>query len=403
MMNPWIAGLSALLLSTAPALEAAPRLDPAAGAFGRLTKSLSKDGKALFCGFVADQAAENAAEAPEAEVRAARAAEAARLQARLAPLVAAANARLTPEQKAANKRDHGQMMGLLSYAPSPELAQAVKAQPGVDIIPLFLADVAGRCDAMLDKMRVPPAPAVAPTAATAFRWEGQTVQQWFEGTPLLEPARRLCAGETPGAEDFAAVPLAQRGRDGISLLDWAMACEDRAGFAALLEAGHNVDAPGAFDRQPVTRAIEKADRAYLRALLAKGAKPDVMGRIETALATSYDPRRPDGGEAFVMLRAAGASLNFPDYDRSMWERWAMFAKWEEILNHWEAFDSDAVMMGRSLSRDLERPDTRGSKAALEELKGRLETRFGVCFPVNALIELTKDARGYYVQPDCPRP
>ena len=111
-----------------------------------------------------------------------------------------------------------------------------------------------------------------------------------------------------------------------------------------------------------------------------------------------DFKKQDGHrETWDMLRAAGASLDYAN----MWEHWLIFGRPQEILDHWDEFGNDPVDLARWVSSDLERMSSGDNIGALEEIKRRLETQHGVCFPVGPLMELRRDDRGFYIQPDCP--
>jgi len=126
------------------------------------------------------------------------------------------------------------------------------------------------------------------------------------------------------------------------------------------------------------RAIGYGDKAcrYGRRRCARGAgvKPGALGSDGTALKAAYDTLDPAGGKAWQMLRAAGANLNVPPADRSMWDIWALYADWGQILAQWDELRSDPVMLARSAP-----PSARPSPP------------FGA----------PKDARGSINQPDCP--
>jgi hypothetical protein len=389
---------TALIAAAVPAPAAA---DPGAAMFQRLTDPMPSARKVQFCAYVAAKGAERAGESPDPARRMARATLSAQLAARLAPDLAKADAALSPDDRAAITRENGEAMGLLSYAPSEEVIALIKAEgEGADIGGMFTEGVMKRCDALADTLKLPPAPAIA-APAPAFRWKGKGAGQTFAGTGLVPFAERLCTGAALTAADFVAAPLAERGTDGASLIDWAMQCGDKAGFAALIGAGADLAAPGAFGDPPLVRAADKADLFWLDGLLAAGASPDAMGRRDTALRAAYDTMDPTGGAAWQRLRAAGANLNFPDARGAIWSAWTLYADWEQILENWSAFDSDPVHLARGLSMDLDRlGGPRGNAEALYEIRARLIADYGVCFPLGNLYGAPKDERGYLMQPGC---
>lgn len=404
--------------------------NPGGQAFQQMTGDMSRGRKVQFCAYLAQNAAEQASETPDAAKRMARASAAAQMTARLAPELAKANARLSANDLAAIESENDVIMGLLSYAPSDELAAQIKAEGAGDLIGLFLADVMGRCDAMIDKLGIAKAQeGPAPAAPVTFRWDGRTVDEAFVETAAAPFAKRLCRGLPVSAADFAGLPRGERDKTGLTLLDWTIQCRDRAGFTALIAAG-GLSALSDTTLNLAAMRAKMGDLWFLGALLDNGVPPDSEGSVgsggmvmsepvgtgatagsimsgaggsgESVLSNLYDPLEPDGGKAYQLMRAAGADINFPDYDGSMWSKWLFYARWDEILAHWGKFEGDPVKLGRSISVELARPGKpRGNAANLEQIKARLVADHGFCFPVGALKDLPKDERGFYMQPDCP--
>lgn len=390
------------LILTVSVSSGPAQANPGGQAFQQMTDDMSRARKVQFCAYLAQNAAEQASATPDADKRASRASAAALMTARLAPELANANARLSASDLAAVNRENGEIMGLLSYAPSDELAAQIKAESAGDLIGLFIDDVMGRCDAMIDKLgiaRVQQGP--VPAAAVTFRWEGRTAEEAFAGTAAAPFARRICRGTPVGAADFAGLPWGARNETGLTMLDWTIQCRDQPGFTALLEAGA-LSALSETSLNLAAMTAKAGDLWFLGALLDKGASPDAIVLGKSVMASLYDSLEPDGGKAFQIVRAAGASLNFPDYGGSMWKAWSTYARWDEMLTNWSEFESDPVQLGRSISMELERPGKpRGNASDIEQLKARLIADYGVCFPVGALINLPMDDRGFYTQPDCP--
>jgi hypothetical protein len=211
--------------------------------------------------------------------------------------------------------------------------------------------------------------------------------------------------------DFTAAPLDQRGENGMSLLDWAVECEDRAAFDALIAAGMDLNAPGLWKSPPVVNSATEKRLWYLTRLLDSGASPDAVGAGQSALekATSDLDAINFGGDAraaFNLLRARGASLNFPDFQGSMWWQWGLHDRnggWATILKHWDEFASDPVEMASLAESVLEGHlnwmNHQKDKAA--KVKALLIEQHGVCFPVGRTYDMAKDERGFRIQPDCP--
>lgn len=393
-----------LLLCLPMQVVAKAKPDAATQAFSMVLEGMNARRRLQFCEFVAKQAADQASEAPDIALRSTRHASALKLNSRVASSLAKANEALTPEQVEAIERENLEALGLLSYAPSPLLATQIN-QAGEDLVGLFLTDIVAKCDTLLDSMGVAaahPASAVASPVPRIFKWRGKTAQEAFEGTGLALTASKICTGSESKAADFAGVDFAARGKDGVSLLDWAFECRDRSAFKALLEAGFDAEKPSQFGDPPLVSAAELNDTWYLNELLAHGVSPNSLGHLSTALEAAYEPLEDGGGKRFQLLRTAGASLNFPEPDKSMWNAWSRFARWEMILANWSEFKSDPVELGWSVGWELDKPNSRGNKRALKALKDRLIADYGVCFPVGSTIDLARNERGFYVQPNCPK-
>ena len=385
--------------------SAAAKGEPGAAMFARLTDRLDVPRRAQFCGYVARHALKQAGNSPDPAMRLSRAKEARQLAARLAPLLAKANAGTSADQLRTIERENGEMMGLLSYAPSDRVKEQLRSGESDDILGLFITDVSSRCHAMLDRMKVPPPSPPGPDDAGAlppFTWRGESARDIFAGTGLEHFEERLCTGGSAAAADFAGAHLSARGKDGISLLDWAMQCGDRQGFVALLNAGFDPAQPGITGRPVLVLSAKHKDSFYLQTLLERGISPDAAGDTRPAVAEAYDPVAEGGGANFQLLREAGANLNLPTYDWSMWSTWALYARWEEILANWSEFRSDPVALGRTVSMELERRPPRGNATALDQIKQRLIAEHGVCFPVGPTFGMPRDERGFYLQPECPK-
>ena len=381
------------------------------GMFGVLTVGMSQDEKAVLCGVIAEASSSNAAGATDAATRRERVGEVWRLEQRLQSLLTGAEARLGERGMDNARRKAGEAMALLSMAPDPSLQDV--ADSGADLMNAFFDNLAGRCHAMLDAMGVPAVSGEPPAdyveRQSQFRFRGADAEAVFAGTGLASVAMRMCRDEAP--PDFTDLPIDARGKEGMSLLDWAMECDDLAAFDALIAVGADLRSDGLWEDPPLVLAATEKRLAYLQRLLDAGVPPDAMEHRQTALRTAgSDLDAINAGRntrpAFDLLRARGASLNFPDFDNSMWLEWGLHeSRWDLILSHWSEFDSDPVLLAELLEMYLE-GDLAWAKeehrSAALEVKARLENEHGVCFPIGRNRMAAKDDRGHVVQPDCPR-
>lgn len=381
------------------------------GPLGVITLGMSQPEVIVLCHTVAESFGGFAAAETDRDSRMAKFVGVWRFQQRLVkPLE---QARKTLGESGYNRavRQSGEGMNLLSMMPDPKLKQELKA--GGDLMFVWMTGLASRCDQMLDEMGIAkvtgdPPPAYFETK-TRFRFRGADYAEIFAGTGLGPYAEKMCRGGA--APDFAGAPLHQRGHQGMSLLDWAIECEDRAAFDALIAAGIDLNANGLWGDPPLVSTASEKRLWFLTRLLDEGAKPDAMGQRETALVTAMSDLDAinSGGDtraAFNLLRERGASLNFPVFDRSVWRRWGLHeTRWDLILEHWEEFKSDPVELASDLEFYLSGKMAWARKeyeGAAREVKARLIKEYGVCFPVGKVFDLKTDQRGFRIQPDCPK-
>lgn len=307
-------------------------------------------------------------------------------------------------------RKSGESMNLLSMMPDPQISRGLQA--GEDLMLDWAKGLASRCDQMLDEMGIAKVSGDPPPeyleAKTRFRYRGADYAEIFADTDLGPYAEKMCRGGA--APNFAAAPLDQRGLEGMSLLDWAIECEDRASFDALIAAGIDLNATGLWGDPPLVRTASEKRLWFLTRLLDEGVNPDTMGRSESALLTSTSDLDAinfggDTRAAFNLLRERGASLNYPNFQDSIWYRWSFHeTRWDLILEHWGEFETDPVELASDLEFYLSGDMNWARKeygSAAREVKALLINDYAVCFPVGNLFEMKRDERGFRIQPDCP--
>ena len=383
------------------------------GVFGAFLMDLDAPRRALACGRVADMLADGAAAAADPRKRTERLPQAWRLNQRVTAAREQALTTLTEDQIAIFDYDLGEVMNLSSMVPDPEYAQRDLDVSEGGFLYQFASMHALRCHQSLDENRVPddtsqPTPEYI-DRHTRFRFRGMDYAAAFAETQLAPYAKSICRNQA--AFDFTGAPLDQRGLEGMSLLDWAIECEDRAAFDALIGAGFDLDAPGLWKSPPVVNSATEKRLWYLTRLLDAGASPDALGAGRSALEEATGDLdainfRGDPRAAFNLLRARGASLNFPDFQGSMWLQWGLHDRnegWTAILQHWDEFASDPVEMASLaeavLVGHLNWMNDQKDEAA--KVKALLIEQYGVCFPVGRTYEMAKDERGFRIQPDCP--
>ena len=202
------------------------------GVFGVFLTELDEPRRAIACGTIAEHLAAGAATASDPRERAARLPEAWRLTQRVAAARERALATLTQRDIARFETTFGQVMTMASIVPDPEFARRGLDTSEGGFAYQFASILAMRCHQSLDENGVPD-DASEPTADfidqhTRFRFRGMDYAVAFAETGLAPFAKSICRNQT--AFDFTDAPLDQRGQEGLSLLDWATECEDRAAF-----------------------------------------------------------------------------------------------------------------------------------------------------------------------------
>lgn len=386
------------------------------GSFGLVTMHLNENEIVVLCQTIAEGYASFAAEDTDRDRRISKFGDVWRFeQLLLAPLAQAREA-LGEDGYASAVSTSNQAMGLLSMMGDPQLGQDLQSravQADDNLMFGWVTNLAIRCGQRLDTMGIARVSG-EPSAEyldnmTGFRFRGAGAAEIFAGTALVPYAGAMCRGEA--APDIMGAPLDQRGLEGMSLLDWAIECDDRASFDTLIAAGFDLDAKGLWEDPPLVRTASEKRLWFLTRLLDEGVNPDTMGQRESALVEAN--RDLDainfGGDtraAFNLLRARGATLNFPTFRDSMWYQWSLLeTRWDLILQHWDEFDSDPVELADVLEFYLSDDMNWAKKeheVAAHQVKKLLVEQYGVCFPVGRTFEMETDERGFRIQPDCPK-
>lgn len=134
----------------------------------------------------------------------------------------------------------------------------------------------------------------------------------FQDPAIVPLAEAVAAGDIAGIRSLApSADLSARGRDGVTLLEWAVWNERPEALAALLEAGADASAPG-MDQETVAHMAAMArDPKYLQVLVAHGAPVDIASPrggwtpIFRAVQSRRDPQ-------VDLLLKAGADLRRTD-------------------------------------------------------------------------------------------
>lgn len=379
------------------------------GSLGIVTMGMKQPEIIVVCQSIAQSFTAFAAEETDLDRRKAKFVEVWRFEERLAESFRKARKVLGEAGYERALRKSGQALNLLTMMPDPIMKHDPNARD--ELMFEWAKGLSLRCVQMLDEMGIakvsgdPPAEYLETKAL--FRYRGGDYTQIFAETELGPYAKDMCrGGEAP---DFAGAPLDQRGYEGMSLLDWAIECDDRASFDALVAAGFDLDAKGLWEDPPLVRSASEKRLWFLLRLLNESVNPNAMGHAKTALMeanTDLDAINHGGDTraAFNLLRERGASLNFPNFQESMWNTWSLHeTRWDLILTHWDEFESDPVelasLLEYYLSGDMNWAKTEFEDAA-HQVKALLIEEHGVCFPVGKPFEMEKDERGFRIQPDC---
>lgn len=107
-----------------------------------------------------------------------------------------------------------------------------------------------------------------------------------------------------------ANPNAQ-GKDGVTLLEWALLRQSKPGMTALLNAGANPSQPGLGGDTALHMAAKADDASYLKLLLDHGADPNAPHGVTQAPPIDAALMNPQN-DAFELLLAHRADLNRAD-------------------------------------------------------------------------------------------
>lgn len=290
------------------------------GSFGLVTMHLNENEIVVLCQTIAEGYASFAVEDTDRDRRISKFGDVWRFEQWLLAPLAQAREALGEDGYASAVSTSNQAMGLLSKMGDPQLEQDLQSravQAEDDLMFGWVTNLAIRCGQRLDTMGIARVSG-EPSAEyldnmTGFRFRGAGAAEIFAGTALVPYAGAMCRGEA--APDIMGAPLDQRGLEGMSLLDWAIECDDRASFDTLIAAGFDLDAKGLWEDPPLVRTASEKRLWFLTRLLDEGVNPDTMGQRESALVEAN--RDLDainfGGDtraAFNLLRARGATLTF---------------------------------------------------------------------------------------------
>jgi uncharacterized protein len=124
-------------------------------------------------------------------------------------------------------------------------------------------------------------------------------------TALSSDSSRVHVLVTEGANPNA------RGKDDVTLLEWALLQQSKSGMAALLDAGANPSEPGLGGDTVLHMAAKANDASYLKLLLDHGADPNAPHGVTQAPPIDAALMNPQT-DAFELLLAHHADPNRAD-------------------------------------------------------------------------------------------
>ncbi|WP_158601688.1 ankyrin repeat domain-containing protein [Solilutibacter pythonis] len=130
-------------------------------------------------------------------------------------------------------------------------------------------------------------------------------EQVFLQPAVAELARAVAKGDEVAIRRLAPqADLNAQGRDGVTLLEWAVLNKRPGSLKALLEVGANPSQQGLDGETVIHLAAQADDLVYLQTLLKAGADANALSRSQTnALVSALDAARKDH---LSMLLEAGA-------------------------------------------------------------------------------------------------
>lgn len=136
-------------------------------------------------------------------------------------------------------------------------------------------------------------------------------QHVFQGSGAIELAQAIAKGDVNAIPRLASTSdLRVQGRDGVTLLEWAVLNRQPKALRALLDAGADSAQQGLDGETVWHLAAQADDPVYLRTMIEAGADPNALSRSRSnALVSALDAARPDH---LRMLLDAGINPNQAD-------------------------------------------------------------------------------------------
>ncbi len=150
-------------------------------------------------------------------------------------------------------------------------------------------------------------------AARSAWAQAKDASDYFASGPQLELAEAAAAGRLPQIKQAlaAGAKVNAPGQEGMTVLIWAMANENRRGVLALLKAGADANAQTENGDSAMAYAAMNDDAAYLEALLKQGGNPNLVDP-HTSETVIFESIRRQRQKHILLLIAAHADLNFQD-------------------------------------------------------------------------------------------
>jgi ankyrin repeat protein len=138
---------------------------------------------------------------------------------------------------------------------------------------------------------------------------------FFESKPLLALAEAAANGQVDKIKQLLAegADLNVQGKEGMTVLFWALVNENKKGFQSLLEAGANPNVQMANGDSAMSYAAMHEDTWYLETVLKHGGNPNLVDPT-TGETPIYESIRRLRAKHVRMLIGAGANLNFQNKD-----------------------------------------------------------------------------------------
>jgi hypothetical protein len=190
-------------------------------------------------------------------------------------------------------------------------------------------------------------------------------------------AKSVAASVAAGADPNAIGKVAtgpDGSLEGVTPLLWAIDCNSMPGIDALVSAGANPNAHGAFGQTPVTIAASLPNPTALELLLKRGGDPNAEDDQQSALRNEQEFGQSQAG--WDALLAAGADINHGGLGDSTVADWAVMGRdFDRVIDLLDrGYNHNLTELAHELSADADCPIDPTQHASWVRLVAMMKSR-----------------------------